>query len=490
MLQAYTWPQSVVPGEPVGLHVSTDAGAFRVTVTREGANPEDVWSEAGIAASHPMPPDASANGCGWPAALQIPVGEDWSSAYYSVTVTAGDERTDAFLVVRPALGAAKASILLVLSTSTWNAYNDWGGPSLYTGGTQVSFERPMAPGFLVKPEPARRKAQPLTAADPEARYFFDWAEPLGLSVWSGGAGWWNWERVITNWAESQGFALDVATSHDLEDHPDVLDGHRLFLCAGHDEYWSWGMRDALDAFTAAGGNAAILSGNTCYWQVRFEDAGRTMVGYKYGASSDPVIGTADERFLTSAWVDRRIGRSEFSTIGLSFSRGGYARYGLGTPRSSGGSTVWRPEHWVFEGTGLAYGDALGQADTICAYEVDGCELELKNGRPVPTHRDGAPESLEVLASAPAHLWSQLEQPTRYRHEPGELESVAQTIHGETWQDHLEEHRYTHAVIGTFETPGGGTVFNTGCTDWTYGLEGRDPAIERITRNVLSRLSSG
>ncbi len=42
----------------------------------------------------------------------------------------------------------------MLSTSTYNAYNDWGGPSLYTGGTHVSFERPLAPGFLAKPEPA------------------------------------------------------------------------------------------------------------------------------------------------------------------------------------------------------------------------------------------------------------------------------------------------------------------------------------------------
>ncbi|MEP7060583.1 MAG: N,N-dimethylformamidase beta subunit family domain-containing protein [Actinomycetota bacterium] len=488
MLSAYTWPQSTVPGEPIGLRVSSDTGPFEVTVTKEGAERTVVWRGVGVAAHLPTPVDASARGCGWPVTLEIPVGTDWRSAYYSVTVTAASERADAFLVVRPAPGGAKAPILLVLSTATWNAYNDWGGPSLYTGGTQVSFERPMAPGFLVKPEPARRKAQPPDSADPEARYFFEWAEPLGLSVWSGGAGWWNWERVITSWAQENGFDLDVATSQDLEFHPDVLDGHRLFLCAGHDEYWSWGMRDTLDAFTGAGGNAAILSGNTCYWQVRFEDDGRTMVGYKYGADDDPVIGTPNERLLTSAWVDRRIGRSEFSSIGLSFSRGGYSRYGRGTPRSSGGFTVWRPEHWAMEGANLSYGDALGQADTICAYEVDGCELQLVDGRPVPTYRDGAPNSLEVLASAPARLWSQDEQPSRYRHEPGELESVARTIHGDGWEAELYRYRYTHAVVAAFETPGGGAVFNTGCTDWTYGLEGRDPAVERITKNVLTRLS--
>src|SRR3712207_2031170 len=97
-----------------------------------------------------------------------------------------------------------------------------------------------------KPEPARRKMQP--QPDREGLWFFEWAEPLGVSVWSGGAGWWNWERPFLRWAEEQGYAIDVAISQDLEEHPEVLDGHRLFLSVGHDEYWSWGMRDTLDAF--------------------------------------------------------------------------------------------------------------------------------------------------------------------------------------------------------------------------------------------------
>ena len=313
---------------------------------------------------------------------------NWPSGYYAVTITSGDDRSDAFFVVRPDPGDP-APILLVLSTSTYDAYNDWGGPSLYTGGTRVSAERPLAKGFLVKPEPHRRKMQP--EPDREGLWFFRWAEPLGLSVWSGGAGWWNWERPFVHWATANGYRLDVAISTDLEQHPEVLDGHRLFVCVGHDEYWSWGMRDALDAHTAAGGNAAILSGNTCCWQVRFEDDHRAMTSYKYRADEDPVVGTPQEHLLSGAWWDRRIGRPETSTTGLTFSRGGYSRYGLGVPRASGAFTVHRPDHWLFEGTDLRYGDALGLTDTIVAYEVDGCELRTgPDGLPAPTHADGAP----------------------------------------------------------------------------------------------------
>ena len=46
-----------------------------------------------------------------------------------------------------------------------------------------------------------------------------------------------------------------------------------------------------------------------------------------------------------------------------------------------------------------------------------------------------------------------------------------------------------AVVGCFDVPGGGTVFNAGCTDWTYGIEGGDADVRRVTRNVLERLSA-
>ena len=174
----------------------------------------------------------------------------------------------------------------------------------------------------------------------------------------------------------------------------------------------------------------ILSGNTCFWQVRFDEDHRTMTCFKYLADQDPVVGTPDERFLTGPWSDRRIANPETSTIGLTFTRGGYSRYGLGVPRGSGAYTVWRPEHWAFEGTDLRYGDELGRDDTIVAYEVDGCELATgPDGLPVPTHADGAPEDLEILATAPARLWKQDEQPSRYAHEPGELENTAMAVFG-------------------------------------------------------------
>jgi len=50
------------------------------------------------------------------------------------------------------------------------------------------------------------------------------------------------------WAEGNGYTLDYAVNSDLEDHPELLQSYKLVLSVGHDEYWSSGMRDSLEAW--------------------------------------------------------------------------------------------------------------------------------------------------------------------------------------------------------------------------------------------------
>ena len=224
MLAGYCWPQSSRPGETVTLYCHSEAGRVRAQVVRQGAGEQTVLDRSGIAVGpQPLDGDLAAQGCDWQPSLAFEVGADWPSGFYLVRLThEGGERADAFFVVR---AAAPADALLVLSTSTWTAYNNWGGPSFYTGGQTGSLRRPLPPGFLQKSDPMRHRI---------AR-FRDWSKDdarafakAGHSPWCMAAGWANWERLFVAWAEAQGLRLGYATSADLDRDAGLLDGYPCY----------------------------------------------------------------------------------------------------------------------------------------------------------------------------------------------------------------------------------------------------------------------
>jgi hypothetical protein len=495
-IDGYARRLSYAAGETVEICCSTTAEQFSIEIARVGGSREIVWSDHAVrGALHRTPDHANERGCGWPVAVAVEVLDEWRSGYYEVVLRAVDhtsgriEESLAFFVVRHSGTVhGRGQMLLVLSTNTYNAYNDWGGPSLYTGASRVSFQRPMARGFLRKPEPYLRYPNLDEVDDPEHERFRTWCDLHGLARWSGSSGWYQWERIFVQWAERAGYAVDLAVNADLEDRPEVVAGYPLLVSVGHDEYWSWGMRDTAEAFVASGGNIAFLSGNSVCWQVRFGDAGNTMICHK-SAEADPLYGTDQQHLVTGLWCSMAVGRPENHLTGVSFSRGGYVRMGNAVPKGSGGYTAWRPDHWVFRGAGLHYGDQFGVDDRITVYEVDGCEftLSLDDGLPVPTGRDGTPRDFAILATAPARLWRYDELPSRYRaSEAGDLEETAAAVFGEATPEAVARLAHNHAVMGLYTR--GGTVFTSGTTDWVYGLAGHDPVVEQVTRNVLDRLS--
>ena len=497
----YCWPQSAAPGGQVGVHLSS-AGARPVAleVARVGAEREVVHTETDVpTGDHPTPPDAHAGGCGWPAATEIAVGAGWRSGYYEVVleidVDGKRRRSHAFFVVRPPASGPTAPALLALSTNTWHAYNDFGGRNLYTGGTAVSLQRPMAPGYLHKPPGAGRRVTVVHPPDPQMAAHVGYLQLNKLSPYAGSAGWPDWEHPFIEWAEREGYAVDVVTNADLEDHPELIEGYPLFLSVGHDEYWSGPMRDTVEGHIARGGHAAFLSGNTAFWQVRMEDPtpegpAATMVGYKGRLKDDPVFDTDRVSELTSIWSDHLIGRPENHMTGVSFARGGYHRIGKRATNGAGGYTIHRADHWLFDGTGLGYGDLLGSAVTLVGYECDGCDFTYRDGLPYPTGVDGTPADFTILGTAPAaHFTRTTATRPPAPNEPSEVEFIAARLFGTRDPADVERIAYGHAVLGTYTSPAGGVVVTSGSTDWAHGLAGRDPQVEQITRNLLDRLTA-
>ena len=501
-IEGYCSASSYIAGETVELHTSTRASGFDVTVERWGATREMVFEQAAIPGAFTEPSaDADANGCGWPVSVSFVIDDDWRSGFYLVTMTAHGVEADravahAGFVVRT---STRGSMLYVLPTNTWQAYNTWGGKSLYTGGTQVSFHRPFARGMLSRPLVDRddRKARPTRfreIPDADGHIFQDYRTTNAYPSAIGSTGWFTHGRRFVEWAEGEGYEFDYAVSSDL-DEPGALDGYDSVVLVGHDEYWTAPERSVVEAHVQQGGRLASFSGNTMFWRVRIKPAthGTAMVCHKYsGHKSDPAL--HDEHVpVTGMWADPSVGQPEWTLLGGGSAFGLYHRFGQATAQGVGGFIVYREDHWLIESTGLRYGDVVGRDDGAVGYETLGCPITLDDLQlPVPNGfalAAGVPASTEIVASVPASNLGVGEYPKSIAalSDQGDLEFIAERIFAND-PDAIKKARYGNAVMLTCSPFGedAGEVITIGTTDWVFGLA-HDEAVQQVTRNVLERL---
>jgi len=503
----YTDRPSYAPGEDVRFHVSATVPTFDLSLARDGARPQEVAAWRGLkAARHPTPADAYARGCGWPVAHTWRVPDDLPSGAYVATTRVSDERHGVreqhhLFVVVPRRGAPRRGrVLLIAATGTWTAYNEWGGANHYQGiagpercwpSPELSLERPWSRGFVRLPVGAPRSSiEAPVRPGGIARYANrEWALAHGYARFFASAGWASYDRHFVVWAERQGYAVDVVTQHDLQFRPEVLEGYACAVVVGHDEYWSWEMRDAIDAYVDRGGRVARFGANYM-WQIRLEDEGRRQVCYKYVARDHDPLRTATGdalRRLSSTWEDPLVGRPGASTMGLNALYGIYARIGVATPRAPGGFTVYRPEHWAFAGTDLYYGDMFGAEAGIVGYEVDAVDYTFRDGLPFPTFADGAPEGLSILAMAPAVMGEADHAHEGSRLGIGATDGLfkAMVLYGDTSPEAVDRAMRGAGMVAHFRR-GAGEVFNAATCEWVKGLDLGCAMTARITRNVLDR----
>jgi N,N-dimethylformamidase beta subunit-like, C-terminal len=503
----YTDRFSYRPSDRVDVHVHTTAAEYSLTVIRDGSDPEVVWSRRdlpGVACDTPS--DAYAVGCGWPVACSLEIDPRWRSGFYLlvIRVQRGVEvwEREHFFVVRAGHPDQDTPLVLVLTTSTLLSYNDWGGANGYWGlGPDVRTDdvgsrfqavlRPIGRGMLRKPVGAPRKGHP---GSPPAFWIpryedYEWARYNGYSLHHASTFWATYERPFCIWAERHGYRLDYLTQHDLHHEPGVLAPYRCAVIVGHDEYWSWQMRDEVDRFVDDGGNVARFGGNFGH-QVRLEQGGAIQIA-RWGPR-DPLWGTERQHLSAALWELPGIGRPGAQTMGLNGLGGIYTHYGVACPRSSGGYTVYRPRHWTLEGTDLYYGDLLGGPPAyIASYEVDGVNYTFRKGLPYPTFDDGAPASLEIIGMCPAVAYEEdrFQGSVPLGDPPGSLSGLPDLPEGLRSEHDAggRRPRYGSGMMASF-TRGAGTVFNAGASQWVAGLVHQDWFVERITRNVLDRFS--
>jgi hypothetical protein len=500
----YTDSIAYPPGAHVRLSVCSTAPSYQLAIVRDGAKALPVLQrEVRGARWQDTPEQCSVVGCGWSPSVEFRVGEDWPSGAYRITLTAegpaGNELSAHHLfIVRPLEGAKPQRILQFAASGTWTAYNTWGGSNHYQGitgaqrnqyATTVSLERPWCRGFVVLPDDAPRV--PLEVDPPPGtgpRYpHLEWAFANGYSNKYASSGWASYDRHFLRWAESAGFEVDLASQHELHFYPEILEDYDCVVFVGHDEYWTWEMRDAVDRYVERGGHVARFAGNFM-WQTRLERGGKAQVCYKYRArAEDPVFRSADPSRTSGSWEAKETGRPGAWTFGLNATNGLYAGWGHCAPRGVRGFPVYRPEHWAFAGTELCYGDLLGASGHAFGYEVDGLDYLIRNGLPEPTATSGAPPGLEILALGLSSLKEErMEVPPDERFlSDDDAKYVAEILLGDTSDAAVDRVKRGSGMIVNFAR-GSGEVFHAGSCEWVAALLRRDPMVERVTQNVLTR----
>jgi hypothetical protein len=374
----------------------------------------------------------------WSVSATLTTTSNWPSGAYVLRLVRNDTGTDnqILLVVRD--DARSSDILYGVGFSTYEAYNNYGGKSLYdfnssgnttdagtTRAVKVSFDRPFE--------------QPRS----------------GLRDW-----YTRNETGMVSWLEQEGYDVSYIANTDLETNGSLALGHKAYISPAHDEYVSANMRAALKNARDAGVGLFFSGSNAVYWKIRFEpdnagNANRTQVCYKSTQSGGP----DPSGIPTGTWRDPAgANQPENALIGEMYVGDNDTTYfPLVVSASQGADRIYRytPLSSQNPGTSTTIGNSL------VGWEWD---ARFANG--------AEPNGVVTLAGSPVS---------------GELiqNNGANTTPGSTT-----------ATVTKYTAASGALVFATGTNHWARGLAPTvagvgepDQRIQQVTTNVLADMGA-
>lgn len=172
------------------------------------------------------------------------------------------------------------------------------------------------------------------------------------------------------WLSKQGYSFDFLSDEDMENY-DKIKEYKSLIFIGHSEYWTRKARLNFDKFIDENHHALMLSGNSMYWQVRYEaQTSAQQICYKYDAfPNDPI---ADVLLKTGRWEDVRLNFNPIRSIGVNYyTYGGFQS----SAKGFGGYKILKPQNELFKGLNFKYNDVM----KFNANEYDGAKVNyVKN----------------------------------------------------------------------------------------------------------------
>jgi hypothetical protein len=440
-VEGYCSKQSVKAGERLDIMVSTaPISSFKIDIYRTGyyegtgaRHMQTLGPFEGKEQPTPAPGEKNIHECNWDVTTSITIPNDWISGVYlgklrTLPKNNNEPYWESYIIFivkdeRP------VDILFQCSDNTWQAYNRWPNDySLYThpdGGQgpwgAVSFDRPYG-----------RQSQYTAIVN----------DPLSF----GSGEFISFEMPFSYFLEQHGYDVAYCSNSDLLT-PDRGLKAKAFLSIGHDEYWDIRQFRSVEALRDQGVNLLFFSGNSVCWVTPFSAS-------KKGIENRTIFrgGPYGENREFAARVEKSHGPFP--------ERGPDEGFLMGVrniiPVNGGGDwIVIKPEHWIFQGTGIKKGDSI---PGLIGWEYHGDAAAI--------------EGLEIVAEGFA--WQGGDNPSK-------------------WQ----------AVV--YPGPKKNFVFNASTIFWAQGLSkppghtlpwshfsrphGPDERVQRMTHNLLKKAVS-
>ena len=274
-IQGFATGISVNQGDTVFFKINTNARAYTIDIYRmgyySGMGARKVTSvKPSVALPQAQPaclndPSTNLVDCGnWAVSASWQVPANATSGIYFAHLIRTDTGGDSHIVFIVRNDSSHSNILFQTNDESWQAYNYYGGGSLY-GPSSNTFD-------------LNNRAFKVSYNRP----FFTRAFGDESATWVFGA-----EYPMVRWLESNGYDISYFTGADAARNGNLIQNHKVYLASGHDEYWSGPQRANVEAARDAGVNMAFFTGHEVFWKTRWENSidgsntsYRTLVCYK------------------------------------------------------------------------------------------------------------------------------------------------------------------------------------------------------------------
>jgi hypothetical protein len=472
-IQGYATSMSVDVGQTEYFKIDTPSSSYHINILRLGYYGGDgarlvasnIKPTATLPQTQPECLTEASTGlidCGnWGVSAQWTVPTNAVSGVFIAQLVRNDTGGESQIPFVVRNDSSHSDILLQTSDATWEAYNDYGGNSLYT--------------CTVACPPGNPKAY-------KGAYAVSYNRPFdGAFTTDNGASYLYYaEYQMIYWLEENGYNVSYTSEAEVDNNGALLKNHKVFMSSGHDEYWSAGQRANVEAAREAGVNLTFFSGNEIFWKTRWGPSTegsntpyRTLTTYKETHFEGPVDPN-DPPTWTGAWRDPR-----------------------GGPSDDGG----KPENAL---TGQQFEVNSGTAEITVPAQY-GKERLWRN----TAVANLKPEQTLTLAPNTGTLGYEWDEDVDNGFRPaGEFDLSSTTVSGvQAFTDYgstLTSNATATHHLTLYRAPSGALVFGAGTVQWSWGLadvnawdvgtteparEPADPNMEQFTVNLLAEMGA-